>query len=492
MQRLSLPILPPFHYPAMILKFLAINVNSSSQIPGVAVPMRALYVILLVALIVGGLISLDFMRAANAAQNLKVESIRLSDLDVDVGWRFKIGIPPVEPVIRRVNLRLSMLLRNPTDYTLRVRELDYKLRLNGRQVASGSMEDIYIPPGERTIDLPVSIDPQEAVSVALEAITSAIRSGSTSLNFRYEVQGVAKVPLTVLGTEIPGSEIKVPFLKTGSYRYSFGIPSLPSYQRSSQSVAERARGTIIVEKYGWFVGNAFTSSVRPGSTVKAAVLIRARGDVEGTVTLEVKRDLKYLPDSVAARRNFYIDLKDGEKRTLYLEFITESSSTLRGYFMKVYLDGSPIWEMRNSYPPRLLVEAMHVQTAPVVTTVRTSIRRWGTLAVERYGWLMGGRQIYRAPSGSVVTAAVMVRARGGDVEGMVTLEVRKDLRFRPDETAVIRRFPIHLRNGESRILSASFVVDRGITLRGYYIKVYFNGALIWEMGDGYPPRLKAG
>ncbi len=86
----------------------------------------------------------------------------------------------------------------------------------------------------------------------------------------------------------------------------------------------------------------------------------------------------------------------------------------------------------------------------------------------------------------------MVRAKGGDVEGMVTLEVRKDLRFRPDETAVIKRFPIRLKNGESSVLSASLVVDRGITLRGYYIKVYFNGVLTWEMSDDYPPRLKAG
>ncbi len=455
--------------------------------------MRALYVILLGVLIVGGLISLDFMRAANAAQNLKVEGVRLSDLDVDIGWKFRIRIPPVEPVIRRVNLKLSMLLRNPTDYTLRVRELDYKLRLNGRQVASGSIEDIYIPPGERTIDLPVSIDPQEAVSVALEEITSAIKRRTTSLNFKYEVQGMAKLPLTVFGTEIPGSEIIVPFLKTGSYRYTFRTPSFPSYQESSQSVTKKPRGTIIVEKYGWFVGNAFTSSIRPGSTVKAAVLIRARGNVEGTVTLEIKRDQKYLPDSVAVRRNFYINLRDGEEKTLYLEFIAESSSTLRGYFMKVYLDGSPVWEMRNSYPPRLLVEAMRVKTAPIVTTTfRTSTRRWGTLTVEGYGWLMGGRQVYRAPSGSLVTAAVMVRAKGGDVQGMVTLEVRKDLRFRPDETAVIKRFPIRLKNGESSVLSASFVVDRGITLRGYYIKVYFNGVLTWEMSDDYPPRLKAG
>ncbi len=450
--------------------------------------MRTFYAILLGALIVGGMILFDLARAASAAQSLKVENVRLADLGVDVEWKFKVGIPPVEPVIRKVNLKISMLLKNPTDYTLRVRELNYSLRLNGRSVASGRLEDVLIPPGEKTIDLPISIDLQEAISVVLEEATSAIRSGTTSLNFKYEVEGTAKLPLTVLGLEIPGSEVTVPFLKVGSYRYSLGIPSPPQSREYSQPVSE-PQGTVIVAKYGWFIDSVFASSARPGSMVKAGVLIRARGNVEGTVTLEIRRDLKYLPDSVAARKNFYVSLSNGEERALYLEFTADRSSSLRGYYMKVYFNGSPVWEMENSYPPRLPVESPAIQKAPTLTVTGGG---GGTLTVERYGWLEGGRQVYRAPSGSLITAAVMVRASSGDVEGTVTLEVREDLRFRPDKAAAVRKLWVHLREGESSFLSLSFVVGNGITLRGYYMKVYFNGVLIWEMNEGYPPRLKAG
>ncbi len=458
--------------------------------------MKVVHVAIIVALILGGLVLFDFMRAVNAANSLEVQEVQLRNLDVDLGWRIKVGIPPIEPYIKRVNLELSMLLNNPSDYELRIRELEYEVLLNGRPVASGRMEDVHVPPGRKTLTVPVSINPEEAASALLDAIASAVERGTPYLDFDYEVDGRARVPVTVLGMEIPGSVVTVPFQKEGSYRFSFSLPSIsqpaqpPTPAQTQGLVEQEARGTIIVERYGWFIGSSAVTSARPGASARAAVLIRAQGNVDGTVTLELRRDLKYMPDTVLAQRSFRVSLADGEERTLYLDFTVESVTNLRGYFMRVYYDSTPMWEMENSYPPRLAVERTPViqTTAPVPQATG----RWGTLVVERYGWLLEGEPVNRAPSGSIVTAAVLVRASGGDLDGTVTIEVKKDLRFRPDETAAMRDFHISLREGETRLLTLSFVVERGITLRGYYIKVYFDGALVWEMSEGYPPRLKAG
>ncbi len=461
--------------------------------------MRTLAIILIALFLVGGLIIFDFTRAVNAAQNLRVEGVQLRDLEVDIGWRFRVGIPPVEPYIKRVGLKLLMTLRNPTDYPLRVRELRYVLHINDRSVASGRMEDVYVPPGRRAITVPLEVDPGEAAAAALSAISSALSEGATELNFRYHVEGNATVPITILGMEVPGAQVTVPFSREGIYKLTFHLPymSAPTSPSQPQSqsppsptptappvVSETTTpGRLVVERYGWFIGNSQVSSVGPGQTVRAAILVRAVGRVEGTVTLEVRRDLRLLPDTTLTRRDFYLDLGDGESWTLYLDFTTEGGKSLRGYFMRVYLDGMPVWEMGDGYPPRL---AVTVETKGP----QAGMRGTGSLVVERYAWLMGNQVVYAASSGSQVTAAIVVSARGGDVEGTVALEVRKDLRFRPDETAAIRNFRIRLEDGESRTLMVSFLVDRGITLRGYYMKVYFNGRLIWEMGDGYPPRLR--
>ncbi len=329
--------------------------------------MRTFTVILLALLAVGGLIIFDFMRAANAAQNLEVEGVQLEDLDVDIGWKFRVGIPPVEPYIKRVGLKLLMTLRNPTDYPLRVRELQYVLHINDRSVASGRMEDVYVPPGRRTITVPLDVDPGEAAAAALSAISSALSEGATGLNFRYYVEGNATVPITVLGMEVPGAQVTVPFSREGIYKLTFHLPSMPAPTPPPQSqpsptpiappvVSETTTpGRLVVERYGWFVGNSQVSSVGPGQTVRAAILVRAVGRVEGTVTLEVRRDLRLMPDTTLTRRDFYVDLGDGESRTLMVSFLVDRGITLRGYYMKVYFNGRLVWEMDDGYPPRLRV-----------------------------------------------------------------------------------------------------------------------------------------
>jgi len=325
------------------------NNLSEEVIRGIMRAPRIFIAALLIPVALAGLILFDLMGAIGAARSLEVESVQLESLDIDLGWRLRLGIPPVEPYVRAVNMRLSMALSNPTSHELRVRDLAYEIRLNGRPVASGSLEDVRVPPGRSTLVLPVSINPEEAISVVLDALISAMQRGDNNLDFRYEVNGSARIPIKVLGVEIPGFEVRMPFRRDGIYRFSFSIPSL------AQTGHLRAEEGVIVERYGWFVGNSEVFSVRPGAIVNAAVLIRARGSLEGELVLEIRRDISFLPDTVATRRAFRVSLRDGEETVLSVEFTAEGGGLMRGYFMRLYYNGAVVWEMGDSYPPRLWV-----------------------------------------------------------------------------------------------------------------------------------------
>ena len=139
-------------------------------------------------------------------------------------WRIKIGIPPVDPYIERVNLDLELDLNNPTGYEMRIRDLNYEVRLNGRSIAKGHLEEARIRPGGSTVRALVSIDAGEAASAVFDAVVEALRKGKLGVVFHYEISGSGRVPVTVLGIEVPGMEVPLFFTKVGTYEISLNPP----------------------------------------------------------------------------------------------------------------------------------------------------------------------------------------------------------------------------------------------------------------------------
>ncbi len=187
--------------------------------------MRAWQIAAIIAILLVGLIMFDFYRASMAARSLEVKEASLKDFSIDLGWKLRAGIPPIEPTIRGVHLTLTLTLENPSDYETRVRELEYEVYLNGRRIAKGNASNIDLPQGERAIDLPLDIDVNESASIILNSLISAVSHGSTSMNLSYEVRGSARIPVTILGIEVPGADVTVPFSKRGVYKLGFNIPS---------------------------------------------------------------------------------------------------------------------------------------------------------------------------------------------------------------------------------------------------------------------------
>jgi len=138
----------------------------------------------------------------------------------------------------------------------------------------------------------------------------------------------------------------------------------------------------VVQDAYWEVNGRRVTEAQKGQEVKAHIIIRTLNIssvdydmVQGSITLKIKKDIRYWFDQEYAKKTWDINLNPGKTTELVLSFVPDkaSSITLRGYFMEVIFSGEylfpnnlisdlPVdWDdgskgaMKNSYPPRLKV-----------------------------------------------------------------------------------------------------------------------------------------
>jgi len=75
------------------------------------------------------------------------------------------------------------------------------------------------------------------------------------------------------------------------------------------------------------------------------------------------------------------------------------------------------------------------------------------------------------------------------LDGTLKVVVREDIELFPDEDAATYTFDVTLSPGESETYSDSFTVYKDANTRGFFLKVYWEDELIYEMPSDYPPRL---
>lgn len=97
-----------------------------------------------------------------------------------------------------------------------------------------------------------------------------------------------------------------------------------------------------------------------------------------------------------------------------------------------------------------------------------------------------------AQAGESVDFHVMVSNpyRGSQISGNLTVIVREDISWAPDEDVRTYSFSVSLDAGQSSDYNDSFTVYKNSDTRGFFLKIYWFGVLIFEMGEGYPPRLR--
>ena len=99
--------------------------------------------------------------------------------------------------------------------------------------------------------------------------------------------------------------------------------------------------------------------------------------------------------------------------------------------------------------------------------------------------------VTEASAGEAVGFTVVVRNkyRGASISGKLTVVVMEDIAWGFDKEAARYDFQIQLGAGEIRQVSGTFTTYAHSNTRGFYLKIYWNGNLIYEMSSAYPPRL---
>jgi len=244
-----------------------------------------------------------------------------------------------------------------------------------------------------------------------------------------------------------------------------------------------AGGTPSVTNTWWTTTAGTVTEVEKGETVQAHIRIKALGgDVQGTVTIRVRKDLPYLPDEDHRMQSYVISLNENEETELTIFFTASesTSSSFRGYFIQVdFNTWGPSWTMEDSYPPRLRAN----ERAPTE----------GTPSLQNVWWTVNDQGVTEAHQGQTVMGHVQIKAVGGTVEGTVTIRIRKDITLLPDEDYKVQSFHLDLSEGQVIDLTVSFSASQKseLSFRGYFVQVDFDSwGTTWTMDNSYPPRLK--
>jgi len=244
-----------------------------------------------------------------------------------------------------------------------------------------------------------------------------------------------------------------------------------------------AGGTPSVTGVWWTTSAGTVTEVMKGETVQAHVRIKALGgDLQGPVTIHVRKDLPYLPDEDYKTQSYTISLDENQQTELTISFVASesTSSSFRGYFIQVdFTTWGASWTMENTYPPRLRVN----EEAPTK----------GTPSLQNVWWTVNDQIVIEAQQGQTVKAHVQIRAVGGSVQGTVTVRIRKDIALLPDEDYKVQSFYLELFTEQVIDLTVTFSAAEksGLSFRGYFVQVDFDSwGTTWTMDSSYPPRLR--
>jgi len=360
----------------------------------------------------------------------------------------------VERVVPRVSSPLQVVTSGKLPLTLyvrargggplpvTVRSVCAELYLEGVPAGSvGRSAPFTLSPGEeRVLEMEATLDLAGLLSHAARLL-EAISRGEVEVR----VSGAAEVSALFLTLTVPLAHTSYVLLGEAK----------PRVTQASWSADQAREGEVV--GYRVVVSNPYRATV-----------------VQGSLRVVVVEDVALGFDREVQSREFPISLRPGEARELTGTFQVYRGAGTRGFYLRVYWGGERVYEMPNSYPPRLRV-----------------LGGEGALAVLEAYWLVDGTASATARVGSRVTGVVVVGAVGGSVSGYVALEVWED-NVGPDSRVASAAYTISLASGERATLKVEFTPTKasGLLFRGYYLKLFLNGREVWTMGDSYPPRLR--
>ncbi len=252
-------------------------------------------------------------------------SLELTDAyvdDIDVVWSE--GLVP-----KSIIIRLRLVVRNPTDIGLEIKETVCNVYIEDVYLGKAIGQGTYLPPHSQTpIDIVFLAHSSDIAQVLARVFNKLVSEGSNTVEYR--VVGYLKIPLKLFGI-IDIADVNIGF----DYRGRHSIePPTPQYKVKA-----------------WWE----KTLVKVGERVYAYIEIC--GPAHGTLEVYIMEDIPLAPDRVALYGRAEIDIPAGECGRYYLEFIPKMASGegIRGYYIKVVLNGRVVYEQEPNYPPRLTV-----------------------------------------------------------------------------------------------------------------------------------------
>lgn len=295
------------------------------------------------------------------------------------------------------------------------------------------------------------------------------KSESQEINIKFTPDEVSGILFRGYFIELEGVAT---WTQTDSYPPRLKVDSIP----------QQKEGILSIQNVWWSSQGSSVTSVTQGAVVSVNVrLLAVDGNVNGTLTIKIRKDMALLPDSDHTTKSYNITLSKDQETTVTLPFIASeySSSSFRGYFVEI--TGKATWTMSDSYPPRLNVIR---EVSPEPT---------GTPSIQSVWWTVNNYIVTEAVKDQTVNANVRISAVDGQISGVVTIRIRKDIALLPDEDYVIKSYNINLVKDQSIDIPVSFVAAEktGFTFRGYFVHIDLaSWSTSWDMENSYPPRLK--
>lgn len=217
---------------------------------------------------------------------------------------------------------------------------------------------------------------------------------------------------------------------------------------------------------GWYTSGASVQTSIKGQAVTARLTLS--GGTSGDYTIRILRAITLAPDQSVAELTFSYDGTYTSKELSFVPNYATGESSTEGYHIGIVKDGSYIWSMANTYPPRLTVSGL------------------GPLAISFNGWYVGSNMVTSTAKGETVTARLTL---SGGTRGTYMIVILRAITAWPDQNVVQSTFSY---DGISASRELSFIPAYATgesSTQGYHIGIYKEGACIWSMANAYPPRL---
>ena len=170
-------------------------------------------------------------QAYSIARSISVVNSEINFLQMNIDWSYIPYPPYIMPIIRYVILTISLTIRNPTDFSIEIESIHYKVYIEGIYVGKGSKGKFVIMPGSQKISFSLSISTDELSNVLKKLINSAIKNGFRNIKIHYKIEGTIDIPIKLFNTIKLPIKVAVPFDLHGTYTYVLKIPK--TYRFSS-------------------------------------------------------------------------------------------------------------------------------------------------------------------------------------------------------------------------------------------------------------------